>query len=127
MERFAAVEDAVACGSFSLDADGGFSDESMARAHDCVLDAVARKVPFTLFYDVWDQFRHVRGGFTGSADTGDKAYAYVGDSLGGSFDPRPVLTVQSCGSITASGCVPIAGKPCLTCAHPGTPTTLCRY
>ena len=59
----------------------------------------------------------------------EKAYAYVGDSLGGSYDPRPVLTVRSCGAVeaTAGGCMPSAGTPCLGCADPGTPTTLCRF
>ena len=118
------------CGSFSLDSDGGFSDGSMQAAHDCVLDAVARSHAFTLFYDVWDAYRHLRGGFTGSLEGGKlhtKAYAYVGDRLGGSFDPRPVLTEQSCHTIEASGCTPSAGRPCLHCADPGQPATLCRY
>lgn len=121
------------CGSFSLEADGGFSDSSMQAAHDCVLDAVAHAHAFTLFYDVWDAYRHLRAGFTGSVDAAGvfrtRAYAYAGDSLGGSYDPRPELTVRTCGSVdaTAGGCAPSAGIPCLGCANPEAPATLCRF
>jgi hypothetical protein len=123
---------AVDCGSFSLDADGGFADATMKAAHDCVLDAVSRSQAFTLFYDVWDAYRHLRGGFSGSVDGSGKlhtkSYAYVGDSKGGSFDPRPILTAESCGTVAATpSCTPVAGIPCLSCVNPGTATTLCRF
>ena len=63
-----AEQSPVDCGSFSLDADGGFADAAMQAAHDCVLDAVARSQAFTLFFDVGDAHRHLRGGFTGSVN-----------------------------------------------------------
>jgi hypothetical protein len=118
------------CGAFSLAADGGFSDADMQAAHDCVLEHVMRAEPFTLFYDVWDPYRHLRGGFTGSLESGKyetRAYAYVGDSAGGSLDPRPVLTAQSCVTIAAGGCTPAAGMPCLGCSGAGRADTLCRF
>jgi hypothetical protein len=122
----------VECGSFSLDADAGFNDAAMQGAHDCVLDAVANGKAFTLYYDVWDAYRHVRGGFTGAPQPSGKmslrAYGYLGDSLGGSFDPRPVVTVESCKNVVDdAGCTPAAGKPCLTCQSPSSESTLCRY
>ena len=121
-----------ACGSFSLDTDGGYDDASMRSAHDCVLAAVAHGRAFELLYDVWDAYRHVRGGFTGAVDAQGKlrvrAYAYVGDTLGGSFDPRPAVTVESCQSVVDdAGCTPSAGKPCLTCQAPGSAETLCYF
>jgi hypothetical protein len=121
------------CGAFTLDPAGGFSDTSMQAAHDCVLDAIAHAHAFTLFYDVGDPNQHLRAGFTASLDASgtlhEKSYAYVGDSLHGSGDPRPVLTVQTCGSIeaTAGGCVPMAGIPCLGCENRGPLVTLCRF
>jgi hypothetical protein len=121
------------CGAFTLDANGGFSAASMQAAHGCVLDAIAHAHAFNLFYDVGDPSRHLRAGFTGSVDASgtlhEKAYAYVGDSLNGSGDSRPVLTVETCGSIeaTAAGCMPMAGIPCLGCANPGPLVTLCRF
>jgi hypothetical protein len=121
---------AVDCGAFSLDGDGGFNDVAMREAHACVLAAVTAAQPFTLFYDVWDRYRHVRGGFTGAVEGGKyqtRSYAYVGDSLGGSLDPRPVLTVQACLTIEDSGCAPTAGIPCLRCVDPSRAATLCRY
>ena len=123
-------QSAQSCGAFSLEADGGFSDADMQAAHDCVLAHVMSAEPFTLFYDVWDPYRHLRGGFTGSVESGKyetRAYAYVGDSLGGSLDPRPVLTVQSCVTVEPSSCTPAAGMPCLGCAGAGRADTLCRY
>ncbi len=119
-----------ACGSFSLDPDGGYDDADMLAAHNCVLAAVAGQRPFTLFYDVWDPYQHIRGGFVGALDKDIlhiKAYAYVGDTLGGSFDPRPSVTVETCATIVDAGCIPSAGKPCLTCQTPGPESVLCRY
>ena len=37
------------CGSFSLDADAGYNDQSMKAGHDCVLAAVAQTKPFGRF------------------------------------------------------------------------------
>jgi hypothetical protein len=136
IERYAAVDlddqTPVACGSLSLDVDGGFNDAAMRAARECVLDAVAGKLPFTLFYDDADFTRHVRGGFTGAADDNGvmrlRSYAYVGDSQGAAGDAHPVVTSQTCKSVVAaSNCTPTAGRPCLTCMGPGTPSTLCRY
>jgi hypothetical protein len=125
-------QSATDCGSFTLNSDGGYDDASMQQAHDCVLDAVARGHAFQLLFDVWDVYRHVRGGFTGSLDAQGKlqtrAYAYVGDTLGGSFDPRPAVTMESCKSVVDDvGCTPAAGKPCLTCQTPGAAATLCYF
>ena len=119
------------CGSFSLDVDAGYNDQAMKDGHDCVLAAVAQTRPFTFFYDVFDPFRHVRGAFTGVVDEKGKlqirSYAYVGDTLGGSFDPRPAVTTQSCATVVDAMCTPSAGKPCLTCKMPGPSSELCHY
>jgi hypothetical protein len=119
------------CGSFSLDADAGYDDQSMKDAHDCVLNAVASSRAFTFFYDVFDPYRHVRGAFTGVVGSNGKlqvrSYAYVGDTLGGSFDPRPAVTSETCATVVDAGCTPAAGKPCLTCKNPGPASSLCYY
>jgi hypothetical protein len=119
------------CGSFTLDADAGFNEQAMKDAHDCVLDAVAHAHAFTFFYDVFDPFRHLRGAFTGVVDKSGKlqirSYAYVGDTLGGSFDPRPAVTSETCATVIDAACAPAAGKPCLTCKGPGAAQSLCHF
>jgi len=76
-------------------------------------------------------FRHVRGAFTGIVDNNGKlqvrSYAYVGDTLGGSFDPRPAVTSETCLTVADAGCTPSAGKHCLTCKNPGPASSLCHY
>ena len=135
IERYALVElddqTPVAFGSFTLDVDAGFNDAAMRAAQQCVLDAIAGKLPFTLFYDVSDPVRHVRGGFIGANDDSGvlrlRSYAYVGDSQGAAGDAHPVVTTQTCRAVTAtSNCSPGSGRPCLVCSMAGTPSTLCR-
>jgi hypothetical protein len=122
------------CGQFTL-YDATYTDEAMAAAQACVLRAVGpTPSPFTLVYDVYDQahqVQHLRGGYTGALSGGKLrlgVYGFVGDTLGGSLDPRPEVTRGSCQSLTArTNCTPAIGQPCLDCGEPGPTEILCSF
>jgi hypothetical protein len=126
-----AGEGPIDCGDFTLDADAGFTDFAMAGAVYCVNEAIAANRAFRLVYDVWDPYKHLRAGYTGAMHGGTlrvHEYAYVGDTLGGSFDPRPSVTQVTCKTLTVTpSCTVAAGKPCLTCATPTNSTSLCHF
>jgi hypothetical protein len=122
------------CGQFVLQPspDPAYTDEAMAAAQTCVLGALGpTPSPFELTFDVRDRIQHLRAGLSGAMSDGKlrlHAYAFVGDTLGGSYDPRPAVTGHSCESLAAAiDCTPAVGRPCLACQNPGPSEILCSF
>jgi hypothetical protein len=121
----------IDCGQFAL-YDSAYTDQAMANAQACVLAALSpTPSPFKLVYDAYDPYQHLRAAFTGSVNGSKlrlRAYAFVGDTLGGSGDPRPAVTAHVCTSLAAKAdCTPAISRPCLTCQEPGPSEILCSF
>jgi hypothetical protein len=119
----------IDCGHFKL-GDSAYTDQAMASAQACVVGAQKDQQAFALVYDV-PGAQHLQSAFTGAqagAGLRLRAYAFVGDTEGGSRDRRPAVTVETCKLVaTTAGCAPAVGKPCLDCQQPSQATSLCHF
>jgi hypothetical protein len=125
----------VDCTAAAVPPDGGFVADAMARAQQCVLDAIKQNQAFVLAYDVPHPINHLRvglSGIPGGTVASAREYVYSGDVAGKAGDGNPTISVKSCTAIlpdlalvATAGCTPAAGKPCLTCTRPGAGTISC--
>ena len=123
----------VTCGAFS-NGDVNYTDEAMAAAQACVLNAIKANRPYELVYDAADQKGVVTGdlrvGWTGVVPMGMStivSHVYAGQGHDGDMGMLNV-SATTCMTVTASDdCTPSVVIPCLTCTPMGTGTAVCRH